>query len=153
MAKGPSLLHSRHPGLYPHSITSLLSVSLSQNILAQAKKNYPDVQFAVGDAWRTAELSRIRSRLLPVIESEDAWMAYTAEPARGVFDVVFVDVGGLSGSDGLLESLSLLDGLSFALEPRVIVIKSLCMRRLASSLRPFAKLWWAARESAGEAGR
>ena len=42
------------------------------------------------------------------------------------FDLVYVDVGGLSGSDGQLESISLLEALGCALQPRAIVIKSLC---------------------------
>ena len=51
------------------------------------------------------------------------------------FDLVYVDVGGLSGSDGLIESISLLEALGCALQPRAIVIKSLCMRELASRLK------------------
>ena len=57
------------------------------------------------------------------------------------YDVVYIDLGGLSGgSDGLLESVSLLSAIENALEPRCIVIKSLCMRRLVSSLISFYEL-------------
>ena len=56
------------------------------------------------------------------------------------FDVVFIDVGGLSGSDGLLGALALLNAVQHSLEPRTIVIKSMCVRRLASSLRPLPSL-------------
>ena len=111
-----------------------IGVDIGTSILKQAMENYPETRFSMGDAWRTEELARIRKKLLPSVESERA------------YDVVFVDVGGLSGPDGLLDSLALLDGISFGLEPRVIVIKSLCMRRLASSLKPFAKLWWKVKE-------
>ena len=37
--------------------------------------------------------------------------------------------------------MSLATALTVSEEPRVIVIKSLCMRRLASSLRPFSDVW------------
>lgn len=57
------------------------------------------------------------------------------------YDVVYVDVGGLSGSDGLLDSLSLINALGMALEPRVVVIKSQCLRRLAGCLIPFSSVW------------
>ena len=57
------------------------------------------------------------------------------------YDVVYADIGGLSGSDGHLESLSLLDSLGHALEPRCIVIKSLCMRQLAGRLKSMADVW------------
>jgi hypothetical protein len=51
--------------------------------------------------------------------------------------VVFVDVGGLSGSDGLLEAIALVSSIRYALEPRCIVIKSLCMQRLSTKLVSF----------------
>ena len=41
-----------------------------------------------------------------------------------MYDIVYADIGGLSGAHGLLESLALID----ALEPRAITIKSLCMK-------------------------
>ena len=57
------------------------------------------------------------------------------------YDIVYADIGGLSGSDGHLESLSLLDALGHALEPRCIVIKSLCMRQLAGRLKAMPDVW------------
>ena len=56
---------------------------------------------------------------------------------KSIYDAVFVDVGGLSGENGLLEAISLISSISNSLEPRCIVIKSLCIRRLASNLVPF----------------
>ena len=56
---------------------------------------------------------------------------------RRGFDVVYVDVGGLSGGDGILEALILLSSLEQALEPRCLVIKSQCMRRLSSTILSF----------------
>jgi len=65
---------------------------------------------------------------------------FNDHPSHRVYDAVYVDVGGLSGSEGLLEAISLLSSITNSLEPRCIVIKSLCMRRLASSLVPFSEV-------------
>ena len=75
------------------------------------------------------------------ISIEELAALVSAESILRGFDVLYADIGGLSGPDGILESLSLIDGLSYALEPRCIVIKSLCMRRLASSLRAYSDVW------------
>jgi hypothetical protein len=72
------------------------------------------VYFAVRDAWKTAELLRIQQNYF--IEME-----MTMDRPRVGFDIVFVDIGGLYGSDGLLESLLFLSSPSNALEPRYIV--------------------------------
>jgi hypothetical protein len=83
----------------------------------------------VGNAWKTAELLRLQQE-------------YYQERNHGVvekigFDVVYVDVGGLSSSDGLLDTLALVSALNHALEPRCIVIKSLCLQRLAMRLTAY----------------
>ena len=56
-------------------------------------------------------------------------------------DVVYADIGGLSGAHGNLESLAPIDALANALEPRCVIIKRLCMKRLASQLRLFSEIW------------
>ena len=106
-----------------------LGIDVGPKIIAGAKTRYPDVAFAVGDAWKTASLLRIQAE-----------HCQGRGNTRIGFDVCYVDVGGLSGSDGLLEALSLLSALTNALEPRSIVIKSLCVRRLSSRLVPFRRL-------------
>ena len=58
----------------------------------------------------------------------------TSFPLALRYDIVYADIGGLSGAHGLLESLALID----ALEPGAIVIKSLCMKRLVPQLIPFS---------------
>ena len=107
-----------------------IGVDIGNSIVDGAKARYPDVPFAVADAWHTMQLARLR-RLLP---------GYEKGGCVG-YDVVYVDVGGLSGSDGLLDSLSLINALGMALEPRVVVIKSQCLRRLAGCLIPFSSVW------------
>ena len=62
------------------------------------------------------------------------------DTSQSAFDVVYVDIGGLSGPDGVLEAMGLVDALANALEPRCVVIKSTCVQRLASSLKPFASV-------------
>eukprot|EP00546_Thalassionema_frauenfeldii_P019545 CAMPEP_0178898282 /NCGR_PEP_ID=MMETSP0786-20121207/2241_1 /TAXON_ID=186022 /ORGANISM="Thalassionema frauenfeldii, Strain CCMP 1798" /LENGTH=222 /DNA_ID=CAMNT_0020568977 /DNA_START=308 /DNA_END=976 /DNA_ORIENTATION=+ len=104
-----------------------IGVDIGPKIIANAKNQYPELSFAVGDAWKTLSLLKLRKTL-----KEEVDLGY---------DLVYADIGGLSGSDGHLESLSLLDALGFSLEPKCIVIKSLCMRQLASRLNFFPDVW------------
>ena len=104
-----------------------IGVDIGSKIIARAKQEHPDIHFSVGDAWKTLNLLRIKRD----VES-------SADDDLSGYDVVYADIGGLSGPDGTLESLSLVDALGHALEPRCIVIKSLCLRRLASSLRAYS---------------
>jgi len=108
-----------------------IGVDVGASIVEKAKTRHSHVFFAVADAWKTADLLRIQQDYLVATSTGDV------TNRRIGFDVVYVDVGGLSGSDGLLEALMLLSSLSNALEPRYIVIKSLCMQRLASTLVPY----------------
>jgi hypothetical protein len=103
-----------------------IGVDIGPKIIQNAKSQYPSILFAVGDAWRSLQLLKLRR------ETDGGILGY---------DVVYADIGGLSGAHGSLEALALLDALANALEPRCIVIKSLCMKRLASQLRPFSEVW------------
>lgn len=122
------LLHSRASS-GPAEGGFCVGVDVGPKIVAQARERYPNVTFAVGDAWNTGDLLRLRSRS----------NHYEASPRHGQqgWDVVYVDVGGLSGRDGLLEAIMLVSSLSQALQPRCIVVKSLCLQRLASVLHPY----------------
>ena len=91
---------------------------MGSKIIAQARKKYPEIFFAVGDAWKTASLLRIQQDYFNSISTE------LSHRRKIGFDVVYVDVGGLSGSDGLLEATVLVSSIRHALEPRCIVIKS-----------------------------
>lgn len=114
-----------------------IGVDVGASIIKKAKERHSNVYFAIGDAWKTAELLRIQQDYFNKTDT-------TMDRRRLGFDAVFIDVGGLSGSDGLLEALMLLSSLSNALEPRYIVIKSLCVQRLASTLVPY---WQAHKEA------
>ena len=105
-----------------------IGVDVGSSIIERAKILHRGVYFHVGDAWKTAELLRIQESYLELHPESN--------PRRG-FDVVYVDVGGLSGEDGVLEAIMLLGALEQALEPRCLVIKSKCMRRLSSTMIPF----------------
>jgi hypothetical protein len=80
-------------------------------------------------AWNTFDLLKMKTKRYRSPLDSSKTLGY---------DVVYADIGGLSGAHGLLESLALLDSLSKALEPRCIVIKSLCRKRLASQLIAFS---------------
>ncbi|KAH8054272.1 hypothetical protein JL722_9006 [Aureococcus anophagefferens] len=67
-----------------------------------------------------------------------AGLAALAPPAG--WDAVFVDVGGLSSVDGTLEALGLVRALGAALDPRIVVIKSKCLRNLAETLVPSSRV-------------
>ena len=94
-----------------------LGVDVGTSIIASAKEQHPTIDFMVGDAWGVSGLA-----------------------ALGPWDAVFVDVGGLSGADGTLDALALARSLGAALEPRAVVLKSKCLRRLAKSLTPSPRL-------------
>mmetsp|Transcript_8655 Transcript_8655/g.9982 ORF Transcript_8655/g.9982 Transcript_8655/m.9982 type:complete len:454 (+) Transcript_8655:327-1688(+) len=106
-----------------------IGVDVGDKIIAGAKKRFPHVPFVVGDAWKMSKLMQMKHEFCSIT------------PTSNHYDVVYVDIGGLSGSEGLLEALSLLQSITNSLEPRCIVIKSVCIRRLASSLVPFSQVW------------
>ena len=104
---------------------------IGHKIIQSAKRRYPDITFEVVDAWNTLDLLRVKERHYGGLDSQSSSLGY---------DIVYADIGGLSGAHGLLESMALLDALGRALEPRCIVIKSLCMKRLASQLVPLSSV-------------
>lgn len=113
-----------------------LGVDIGPKIIQHAKNRYPEVPFYVCNAWNTLQLLKIRYGE----EIQSRYMGTSTELKFG-YDLVYADIGGLSGADGLLESLSLLESIGYGMEPRVIVIKSLCVNRLASQLRAFSDIW------------
>jgi hypothetical protein len=108
-----------------------MGVDVGSKIIAQAQRRYPHIDFRVGNAWNTGELLRFL---------QDYKRTHELKQDNTGFDVIYVDVGGLSGSDGLSEAIQLISSLRYALEPRCIVIKSLCMQRLSSKLVCFWQL-------------
>jgi len=117
-----------------------IGVDVGIKIVQSASKRHPDIYFAVGDARKTAGLLRIQQDFFRDFRGKRVFFYGNDKSGKDRrlvgFDVIYVDVGGLSGSDGLLEALTLLSSLMYALEPRCIVIKSLCVRRLSTALIP-----------------
>ena len=105
-----------------------LGVDIGKSIILKAKERYPTLSFEVGDGFKLGELHRMKMK------------HFKQSTNTSSYDLVYVDIGGLSGSEGLLEAISLLSAIDNCLEPRAIVIKSLCIRRLSSSLVPFSQV-------------
>lgn len=124
-----TLLDEAAKGEDPNSLGGCLGVDVGPNIIKSAKEKFPYVSFEVGDGFKTGKLVRLKQK------------HFKNQSSNTIYDVVYVDIGGLSGSEGLLEAISLLSSIVNSLEPRCIVIKSLCVRRLASNLVPFSEVW------------
>ncbi len=113
-----------------------IGVDIGPKIVATARKEHPSIPFEVVDAWKTLELLKVKVNHTGTSKHD----SHSASTTLG-YDAVYADIGGLSGANGLLESLALLDALGNGLEPSCIVIKSLCMNRLASQLVAFSNVW------------
>lgn len=122
-----------------------LGLDISPKIVNLARQTYPHVKFAVGDAWQTLKILKLQQQQLNDDGSNVNNMG---------FDVIFADIGGLSGQHGLLESLALVDALAKGLEPRIICIKSLCLQRLANRrLQTFTRVWEKEKQRASSRAR
>jgi len=112
-----------------------IGVDIGPKIIQHATKELPHIPFAVADAWRVMDLLRLKSRYMGNNNTTPA------EATEWGYDVIYADLGGLSGPDGLIESLALIDSLARGIEPRTIVIKSVCLNRLASRLKALTNEW------------
>ena len=127
----------------------VMGVDVGSKIIREAQKKHPGVFFRTGDAWKTAGLLRLQqeyyrerddSRQKVASEgNNDNALDESGKHRKIGFDAVYVDVGGLSGADGLLDTIALVKSIQYALEPQCIVVKSLCLQRLASRFTPYWK--------------
>jgi len=129
-----------HPGIRPTYTGGCLGVDIGPNIIKAAKVKFPHVSFEVGNGFKTGQLARMQ-RTYFANTNTNTTEARNDQSLNRIYDVVYVDIGGLSGSEGLLEAVALLTSIGNSLEPRVICIKSLCVRRLATNLIPFSEVW------------
>ena len=120
-----------------------IGVDIGPKIIKHANTNYPHVPFVVGNAWNILQLLKIRYNrdIIDIHDSNQTKITTATAPTKFGYDLVYADIGGLSGADGLMESLSLLEAIGHGMEPRGIIIKSLCINRLASQLKAFSAVW------------
>jgi len=84
----------------------VIGVDIGESVIDLARSQYPHVRFEVADAWDTAGLQGL-----------------------GTWDVIYLDVGGVSSGDGLLTGLALTRQLRAAFPSlRAVVVKSKCMQ-------------------------
>ena len=99
----------------------VIGVDIGPAIIAKARKRSPSIQYECMSAWETEDLLSL-----------------------GVpFDVILVDVGGLSGHDCVLDSVALLMQLCYAFKSSVkfVIIKSKCMRDLSKTFVGWHSTW------------
>ena len=103
----------------------VIGVDVSPKIVNNARKKAPGLHCRVEPTKSNAWLCcRVR------FEVADAWSATQLLGLGVQFDVIFLDIGGISGHDGILESLTLIRHLSslFKSSLQAIVVKSRCLR-------------------------
>ena len=114
---------------------NVMGVDVGSKVIKQAQRKHPHIFFRTGDAWKTAGLLRLQQEYY--LEKEES--ERSSDNRKIGFDAVYVDVGGLSGADGLLDTIALVKSIQYALEPQCIVVKSLCLERLAKRFTPYWK--------------
>lgn len=89
----------------------LIATDVSGKVVGEAQRRYPHIEFRTLDAFDLRAVERL-----------------------GSFDVIYIDVSGLSGYRSTLDVLALVNVYSALLEPRAIVIKSGSLVNLARRL-------------------
>lgn len=113
-----------------------VGVDVSPSIIERARSLHPQVTaFEVADAWDLAALQRVARRHL-ASDIPHTGRNAEAEEEDGP-DMILVDVGGLSGAHGELDTLALIRALCAAFSPtlKAIVVKSHCLRTIALQFR------------------
>jgi hypothetical protein len=109
--------------------TACFGVDVSSSIVERGRRRYGDAAFRldVADAWDGDSLDAAIAR-------SSGWRERFGSVCP---ELICVDVGGLSGASGVLDALALLRQLAARYRPslKAIVIKSSCVRSLATSLR------------------
>ena len=92
---------------------TVVGIDIGKVCIDRATKKYNGIRFEVIDAWDTASILKLH-------------------PSSSSFDAIYVDVGGISGADGLFEALGLVRQLINAYKStgklQCIVVKSRCLR-------------------------
>ena len=90
----------------------LVATDVSDQVVARARKRHPHLDFRTLDAFDLRAVERL-----------------------GHFDVIYLDVSGLSGYRATLDAVSLVNAYSALIAPRAIVVKSGSLVNLANRLR------------------
>ena len=103
-------------------------MDVSASIVERGRRRYGGaVRLDVADAWDGDSLDA-------AIERSSGWRERFGSACP---ELICVDVGGLSGASGALDALALLRQLAsrYRSSLKAVVIKSSCVRSLATSLR------------------
>ena len=105
------------------SVREVAGVDISKKSVAHARRNYPNGKFEALDGWDSTGLLRLA----------DEWQGTSA--GNGGWDVIYVDISGLSGRGALLDALALIGQLRRGCggSLRAIVAKSRCLRDFANT--------------------
>ena len=127
-----------------------VGIDIGPKIVKEARKRYPNVPFRCADGFDTRTLLELANEFakprrggdmgVEGVPVEDRQNDNGSNVYRASFDVILIDVGGLSSDSGLMESLALIRQLSHAFRPRLraIIIKSACVRMFCGELTPAA---------------
>ena len=115
-----------------------IGVDIGKKIIQRAKQDYPEIPFEVADGFNMLELLKLKER---VLKDHNLVVDESQCQASLGYDVVYVDIGGLSSADGILETLALVDTISQCLHPRAMVFKSRCLQKLSNQLSAFSDIW------------
>lgn len=88
---------------------NLIATDISLDCIKVARAKYPKIQFETLDAFNIKAAMRLGER----------------------FDVIFIDMSGLSSYRALLDVIALLNMYSSIFEPRVIIVKSGSLKQFA----------------------
>ncbi|OEU14273.1 hypothetical protein FRACYDRAFT_240808 [Fragilariopsis cylindrus CCMP1102] len=122
-----------------------MGIDVGSKIIKEANKKYPNIYFKAGDAWKTAQLLRLQQEYYNEYyennnnRNNNNNNKENNRNRKIGFDAIYIDVGGLSSTNGLLDTISLLKSIQYSLEPECIVIKSLCLNQLATRIIPYWK--------------
>ena len=108
-----------------------VGVDIGPKIVKEAQKRYPNIPFRTADAWDTRTLLELANEFAEPRRRGEGGETDEFGGEQASFDVILIDVGGLSSDSGLMESLGLVRQLSHVFRPRLraIVIKSACVRK------------------------
>ena len=105
--------------LAPHC-QRVIGVDISEKCIERARQQYPELEFAVFDAF-------------------DARAALDLARELGIdaFTKIYIDMSGLSGYRSLLDTISLLTMYATVLRPAAIVVKSAALKHFAAHCEPW----------------